>query len=136
MKETIHKVNPKNNELAATVTEFEQLENKVLAGLEAETKTKAEYVKAITKGHLRSLSRGLGLTEMNAIIPEDSEPTSRGSAVPRTDFGTSSKKAARANSVLSVMRPKIWRRRSSSMKVDDINGNRPKSLSFSSLAAV
>ena len=107
-----------------------------MAGLEAETKTKAEYVKAITKGHLRSLSRGLGLTEMNAIIPEDSEPTSRGSAVPRTDSGTSSKKAARANSVLSVMRPKIWRRRSSSMKVDDINGNRPKSLSFASLAAV
>ena len=34
MKETIHKVNPKNNELAATVTELEQLENKVLAGKE------------------------------------------------------------------------------------------------------
>ncbi|PVH87241.1 hypothetical protein DL98DRAFT_581958 [Cadophora sp. DSE1049] len=118
-KDTIYKVNPKNNELAATITEFEQLESKALTRLEAEKRMKPEYAK------------------LDAIVPKDRELDSGMTTIPRTDSGTPSKKAARTISMLSAMRPKACRRKSSSMSVKEINGSQtPKSLSFTSFALV
>lgn len=98
------------------------MENKVLAGLEAEKKARPEYVKAVAKRHSRSRLKGLGLGEIDSMVSEDSEATSRCSTVPRTDSGTSSKNADRTSSMLSAMRLKNWRRQSSSVKAGVING--------------
>ncbi|KAH7330254.1 hypothetical protein BKA65DRAFT_508996 [Rhexocercosporidium sp. MPI-PUGE-AT-0058] len=122
VKETIHKVNPKNNDLAATITEFERLENKVLTKLEAEKRTRTkqlEDTRSAVKTHALPRSNGSGFTQVPEMIPEEREDAGV-KRVSRTDSGTSDKRVARTNSMLAAMRPKSWGRKSSSMSGREI----------------
>jgi hypothetical protein len=140
VKETIHKYNPTNNMLEATMNELDQLENKVLTKLEPEKKNRGTFPLSDRKGssdhlaepHIRSRPNISKISGFEKAIPEEGVLRTDSTKILRKDVKADSVKEKyepkRTDSGFGSIRPHLnsWRRKGSAASVK--GKERPKSM--------